>query len=42
MQFAGDAMFERIISGLSDNHYETVLAVCGAFSFVSLLLAATV
>jgi hypothetical protein len=35
-------MAGRIVSELSDNSYETILAVCGACCFVSLFLAATV
>jgi hypothetical protein len=42
LQFAGDAMINRIISELSDKSYETVLAICGACGLVSLFLAATV
>ena len=36
------AMVERIVSGLFDNPYETILGIFAACCFVSLLLAATI
>jgi hypothetical protein len=35
-------MVERIIAELSDKTYETILGICAACCFMSLLLAATV
>jgi hypothetical protein len=35
-------MVERIVSGLFDNPYETILGICATCCFVSLLLAATI
>jgi hypothetical protein len=35
-------MVERMVSGLFDNPYETILGIFAACCFVSLLLAATI